>query len=189
MEITVRGLWTMIHGMGFGGLYLLACSGAIVELWRHYSPAAEATPSAREETFFRVYLIVMALLAWMAVFTGAYIVYPWYRAIPPAGTVGLPNGSGAAALLAAGIGSFALAFFAIVVDRIVWFQKLMVFYKPTGPLSGVTTSAIVVWLVVWAVLDGLWRNKNVPLGRINIAALTLLFLSVLLTFPPLADLF
>ena len=32
MEITTRGLWTLIHGMGFGGLYLLACSGAIVEL-------------------------------------------------------------------------------------------------------------------------------------------------------------
>ena len=32
MEITVRGLWTMIHGMGFGVLYLLACSGAIVEI-------------------------------------------------------------------------------------------------------------------------------------------------------------
>ena len=28
MEITERSLWTMIHGMGFGALYLLACSGA-----------------------------------------------------------------------------------------------------------------------------------------------------------------
>lgn len=89
MEITTHGLWTMIHGMGFGALYLLACSGAIVELWRRYAPAAEAAPSARDETFFRVYLIVMALLAWSAVFTGAYVVYPWYRAIPPAGTGGL----------------------------------------------------------------------------------------------------
>ena len=34
MEITTRGLWTLIHGMGFGGLYLLACSGALVELYR-----------------------------------------------------------------------------------------------------------------------------------------------------------
>lgn len=28
MEITVRGVWTLIHDMGFGGLCLLACSGA-----------------------------------------------------------------------------------------------------------------------------------------------------------------
>lgn len=91
MEITVRGLWSMIHGMGFGALYLLACSGAMVELWRRYAPAAESAPSARDEIFFRAYLIVMALLAWFAVFTGAYIVYPWYRAIPPVGTVGLAS--------------------------------------------------------------------------------------------------
>ena len=29
MEITTRALWTLIHGMGFGALYLLACSGAL----------------------------------------------------------------------------------------------------------------------------------------------------------------
>jgi hypothetical protein len=86
MEITMRGLWTLIHGMGFGGLYLLACSGAIIELWRHYSPAASTSTSASDERFFRVYLISMASLAWLAVLTGAYIVYPWYRATPPAGT-------------------------------------------------------------------------------------------------------
>ena len=28
MEITERSLRTLIHGMGFGALYLLACSGA-----------------------------------------------------------------------------------------------------------------------------------------------------------------
>lgn len=89
MEITSRGLWTMIHGMGFGALYLLACSGAIVELWRRYAPAADQPAALRDETFLRIYLIGMALLAWLAVFTGAYIVYPWYRAIPPAGTASL----------------------------------------------------------------------------------------------------
>lgn len=89
MEMTERGLWTLIHGMGFGGLYLLACSGAIVELWRRYAPAAEASVSTRDESFFRIYLIVMTLLAWLAVFTGAYIIYPWYRATPPAGLTNL----------------------------------------------------------------------------------------------------
>ena len=34
MEITRTRLWTLIHGMGFGALYLLACSGALVELYR-----------------------------------------------------------------------------------------------------------------------------------------------------------
>lgn len=89
MEITVRSFWTLIHGMGFGGLYLLACSGAIVELWRRYAPASRDPISAHDERFFRVYLIAMTVLAWLAVLSGAYIVYPWYRAIPPAGVVEL----------------------------------------------------------------------------------------------------
>jgi hypothetical protein len=89
MEITVRGLWTLIHGMGFGALYLLACSGALVELYRFTtsSPPSESTP--RHERFLKVYLITMVVLAWAAVFTGAYVIYPWYRAAPPPGTVDL----------------------------------------------------------------------------------------------------
>src|SRR6202789_1079543 len=39
MEITTRELWTLVHGMGFGALYLLACSGALVGLWRMTRPA------------------------------------------------------------------------------------------------------------------------------------------------------
>lgn len=89
MDTTTRALLTLIHGMGFGGLYLLACSGAIVEIWRRYSPAAQVPVAARDETFLRIYLTVMTLLAWAAVLTGAYIVYPWYRANPPLGTVNL----------------------------------------------------------------------------------------------------
>ena len=89
MEMTTRGLWTLIHGMGFGGLYLLACSGVIVELWRRYSPDAETPVTARDETFLRIYIVLMAVLAWLSVLTGAYIVYPWYRAIAPAGTANL----------------------------------------------------------------------------------------------------
>jgi hypothetical protein len=89
MEITTRSLWTLMHGMGFGALYLLACSGALVELWRRYSPAAAALASARDESFLKIYLVVMAALAWLAVLTGAYIVYPWYRAVPPPGTASL----------------------------------------------------------------------------------------------------
>lgn len=101
----------------------------------------------------------------------------------------LTNGSGAAAVLAAGIGSFALAVFAIAGDKIVWFGKSMMFYRPTGPLSGVTTSAIVVWLVAWAILEWNWRKKTVGMKGIVTAALVLLFLGLLFTFPPLADLF
>ena len=101
----------------------------------------------------------------------------------------LPNGSGAAAIRAAGIGAFMVAFFAIAADKSAAFKSLMIFWKPTGPLSGVTTCAIVVWLLAWAVLEARWRKRNVALARINTVAFALLGLSLLLTFPPIADLF
>ena len=47
MEITTRGLLTLIHGMGFGALYLIACSGALVELHRRYWLAAQARDRSR----------------------------------------------------------------------------------------------------------------------------------------------
>jgi hypothetical protein len=89
MDITARSLWTMIHGMGFGALYLLACSGALAELYRCTASPAPGPPTLDQERFLKIYLIAMALLAWAAVFTGAYVIYPWYRATPPPGTAAL----------------------------------------------------------------------------------------------------
>jgi hypothetical protein len=99
-----------------------------------------------------------------------------------------PNGPGAAAVLAAGIGSLAVAVFAIVADKVQAIKSLMNFYKPTGPLSGVTTCAILIWLAVWLILHRRWRSRQIS-SRSNTVALILLFLGLLLTFPPIADLF
>ena len=100
-----------------------------------------------------------------------------------------PNGAGAAAVLAAGIGAFLVAVFAILADQSAAIKTLMIFWKPTGPLSGVTTCAIVLWLTLWVILHARWRNRDVILARVNGAAFVLLILGLLLTFPPIADLF
>jgi hypothetical protein len=75
----------MLHGMGFGALYLLACSGALLEIYRYCAPQ----PPQISDRFLRWYLVAMALLAWATVLTGTYILYPWYRAAAPPGTVNL----------------------------------------------------------------------------------------------------
>jgi hypothetical protein len=49
--------------------------------------------------------------------------------------------------------------------------------------------AILLWVAVWAILDWRWRKRTVSLRRINLVALGLLGLSLLLTFPPIGDLF
>ena len=85
MEFTTRGLWTMVHGMGFGALYLLACSFAIVELYRRYRPQSSHSISVADEKFLGTWLVAMAVVAWITVLTGAYLIYPWYRAGPPGG--------------------------------------------------------------------------------------------------------
>jgi hypothetical protein len=99
-----------------------------------------------------------------------------------------PNGGGAAALLAAGIGSLMVALFALAADKSAAIKSAMIFYKPTGPLSGVTTCAVVGWLLCWAILHWRWSRRMVSLGGVSKAALILLGLSLLLTFPPIADL-
>jgi hypothetical protein len=89
MEITMRALWTLIHGMGFGALYLLACSGALVELYRFTTSSDPVETTAGEERFIKAYLMIMVVFAWTAVLTGAYVIYPWYRAVAPPGTTDL----------------------------------------------------------------------------------------------------
>ncbi len=62
---------------GLGGLY------------RFTAPSIPAESRPGEQGFLRLYLITMIGLAWAAVLTGAYVVYPWYRAVPLPGTVDL----------------------------------------------------------------------------------------------------
>ena len=85
MEISTHDFWTVLHGMGFGALFMLAFSGALAELYRMSAPGAPVQPSSREQTLLNFYLAAMVILAWLTVFSGAYIIYPWYRAVPPAG--------------------------------------------------------------------------------------------------------
>jgi hypothetical protein len=70
---------------------MLAFSGALVELYRLSAPGTPETMSEREQTWLNFFLIVMVVLAWLTVISGAYMVYPWYRAVPPAGTTDLAD--------------------------------------------------------------------------------------------------
>lgn len=118
--------------------------------------------------------------------------------LPPAGPEGsspapdaadaLTNGSGGAAILAAGIGCGALGVLALAADASPALNRLMSVYRPSGALSGVSTSAVLIWLAVWWGLERRWRNRTVDLRRITLAAFALLAVSLLLTFPPVMDL-
>ncbi len=101
----------------------------------------------------------------------------------------IPNGFGAAAVLAAGIGCFSLGVLTIAGDASKSFARHLIFYRPTGPLSGVTTASIAIWLLAWVVLSIRWRSRDVPLRPVLTVAFVLLGASLLLTFPPIIELF
>lgn len=98
------------------------------------------------------------------------------------------NGAAGAAVLAASLGCFALGVLAVAGDGWKAVAGLLTFYRPTGPLSGVSTVAILVWLATWFTGNRLWRGKKVALGKVSVAAFVLLALGLLLTFPPFEDL-
>ena len=100
----------------------------------------------------------------------------------------IPNGPGAAAVLAAGIGCAAIGILAFAGDASDTVGRLLNFYNPTGTLSGVTITAIMIWLVSWIALNRLWRQRTVPMVRVNMSAFALLAVGFLLTFPPVMDL-
>jgi hypothetical protein len=89
MEISFRDLITVLHGMGFGALFMLAFSGAIGVIYATAVVGPNWSAPRGTTLMFRFYLIAMAGLAWLTVLSGAYIIYPWYRAAPPAGTTDL----------------------------------------------------------------------------------------------------
>jgi hypothetical protein len=97
------------------------------------------------------------------------------------------NGQGAAAVLAAASGCFALAILALISDASPLVAASLKFWRPTGPLSGVTDIAIVMWLVLWFVLSRVWSRRNVNMRRVNMTSILLLAAAILLTFPPVMD--
>jgi hypothetical protein len=99
----------------------------------------------------------------------------------------LPNGPGAAAILAAGIGCAAMGILAFAGDASDTIGKLLNFYNPTGTLSGVTTLTIVIWLAAWFILSRMWAHSTVALAKVNLVAFALLLVGFLLTFPPAMD--
>ncbi|MDR3676371.1 MAG: hypothetical protein P4N24_12840 [Acidobacteriota bacterium] len=89
MEISLRALITLIHGMLFGAFFVMATYGLVVELYRSVYAEQPLKLTPQGDSRERLYLICMVGLGWAAVLTGAYVSYPWYRAVPPAGVTDL----------------------------------------------------------------------------------------------------
>jgi hypothetical protein len=89
MSLTERELWTALHGMIFGAIFLLAFSGGLAGLYSLRPEWVTASGIAERMRRLKVGLWAMAVVVWATVYTGTFIVYPWYRATPPEGATDL----------------------------------------------------------------------------------------------------
>jgi len=83
MELTRREWWNLIHGMGFGALFLLAFAGGVAGLYS-LRPGLLTDAGIRERIIrLKIGFVAMAVAAWGTVITGTWVIYPWYRAKTP----------------------------------------------------------------------------------------------------------
>lgn len=110
----------------------------------------------------------------------------WAQATPT-NQPALPNGAAAAAILAAGVGCVSVSLCAWLGDAVPVIAHAFNWYPPTGPLSGVSTTAIAVWLIVWFVCHRRWKGSAMPMAIIGVISLTCLAVAFLLSCPPIGD--
>lgn len=81
---TVRAVLTSVHGICFGCFTLLACFGFVVgAAAASGADLSQARASRTRVAVERAYLLATVAFAWIAVLSGTYVIYPWYRAAPP----------------------------------------------------------------------------------------------------------
>jgi hypothetical protein len=86
MLFSDRSVWTMVHGIVLGGAALMALSAALFSL---YTAGRGAPPGAFETRALGRLTTFIAVALWLTVLGGTYIVFPPYRATPPAGVTDL----------------------------------------------------------------------------------------------------
>ena len=94
-----------------------------------------------------------------------------------------PEGPIAAAILAGGIGAAALGLLTTLAEASTSVHDWLDWNADVGPLSGKTILAVAVWLVAWAVLHVIYRNRPYETRRALTIATVLIALGVLGTFP------
>jgi len=87
MLFTDRSIWTMVHGIGLGGGALMGLAAALFYLYAARSSDLSVAPPGSGALAGAT--VLSAALLWLTVIVGTYIVFPPYRATPPAGVTDL----------------------------------------------------------------------------------------------------
>lgn len=79
MHITHHEFWTVLHGLIFGSLYLLAFAGGAAGLWSLRPGYLTEVGVVERLRRLKIGVWIMAVTSWVTVISGTYLVYTWYR--------------------------------------------------------------------------------------------------------------
>lgn len=170
-----RSLLTMVHGLVLSGGAMMAMAAALFALQAMALPDRTPVPE-RQGRFFARLSVGVAVLLWLSVLGGTYLVFPLYRATPPEGVASLaayPR----ALLLSNTDTSWLHAFAMEVKEHVPWIAAMLATavafvstrYRATlladRSLRGMATTLMLIGfaLVSFVALLGVFVNKIAPL--------------------------
>jgi hypothetical protein len=175
MLFSERSIWTMVHGIGLGGAALMGLAAALFYLYAT-RPAVASTGGETGSRAFAMVTAFTAVMLWLTVIIGTYIIFPPYRAAPPQGTADL--GAYPRALILASPDTAWLHAFAMEIkEHMPWIAAMLTtavafiaMRYPTATLkesslwrAAFTLLAISFAIVAFASLLGVFVNKVAPL--------------------------
>ena len=175
MLFSERSIWTMVHGIGLGGAALLGLAAALFYLYavRPTQPSMDAQAAPRA---FAAVTAFTAVMLWLTVIVGTYVIFPLYRATPPPGTTDLS--AFPRALVLANPGTAWLHAFAMEVkEHMPWIASMLttavafvavryrqtVLINPAMRRMAITLLAVAFAVVTFVSLLGVFVNKVAPL--------------------------
>lgn len=96
-----------------------------------------------------------------------------------------------AAFIASGIGATALGLMIVLTEMKAGagLKTALTWTTPVGPLSGKTGVAVLAFVISWVVLHFTFKKRAVTLTTSFIIAVILIVIGLVLSFPPVFDLF
>jgi hypothetical protein len=88
MLFSDRSLWTMFHGLVLSGGAMMALAAALFAMHAMALPGGAIIPE-RQSRGLAWLAVAAAVLLWLSVLVGTYLVFPLYRVTPPEGVTSL----------------------------------------------------------------------------------------------------
>jgi hypothetical protein len=156
MLFSERSIWTMVHGIGLGGGALVGLAAALFYLYAIRSGPLATDADHGSRAFARV-TVFTAVMLWLTVLVGTYIIFPPYRAAPSPGTTDLSDFP-RSLVLASPATAWLHAFAMETKEHVPWIASML------------TTAVAFI-----AVRDGAAALKNRPIRQMMFALLALSF--------------